>query len=145
MNWGNKLLLVFAAFGSMMGYMVYNCMKTPVNLVAKEYYKDELAYQQVIDAKDKSAALNTRIQLTQLSDSIVLQLPAEMKNKVINGELLFYYAADARRDRTIPLQADAEAQQSLPANTFIPGSYTVKITWQADSVHYYAEQPFTIQ
>ncbi len=40
-----------------MSYMIYRCMNVPVNLVSKAYYKDEIAYQEVIDAKKNTLEL----------------------------------------------------------------------------------------
>ena len=40
------------------------CMQTPVDLVSEHYYKDELAYQQVIDGTRKANALSGKVGLT---------------------------------------------------------------------------------
>ena len=144
MNWGNKLILVFVAFGSFMSFMVYRCMKSPVNLVAKEYYRDEIAYQQVIDSRENTAALSSKVKLAQSNDSISIWLPEEMKDRPVTGNILFYCAADASRDRQLPLQVNANALQQLSVKTFVPGNYLVKISWEASDMHYYSEEPLII-
>ena len=73
MNWGNKILVVFVAFGSMISYMVYRCVKTPVNLVSEQYYKDELAYQNVIDGTKRANALSGKLELAQEDNGISQQ------------------------------------------------------------------------
>ncbi|MBO9562283.1 MAG: FixH family protein [Niastella sp.] len=144
MNWGNKLILVFIAFGAMMSYLVYRCMKVPVNLVSKEYYREEIAYQEVIDSRNNTGTLSTAIQLTENKETIGLFLPAEMKHKKTAGKILLYYPANAKYDRQFPLQTDSAAFQALSKETLMPGNYVVKISWQSDGTHYYSEQPFTI-
>ncbi len=145
MHWGNKLLLVFGGFGCLMTYMVYRCMKTPVNLVAREYYRDELAYQAVIDSKKEVAQLNSQVKLQQEQDSISIRLPREMKDQVVKGQVHFYCAADAGRDRRFDLVVNAAGWQQVSTRTLLPGRYLVKLSWEAGNKHYYTEETFTIQ
>jgi hypothetical protein len=145
MNWGNKLLLVFAVFGGMISYMVYRCMQTPVNLVNKEYYKDELVYQQVIDGARKANALSGKVKLQQEAAAISLQFPVEMKSGEVRGTVLFYCPSDKAKDRQLPLILDAGARQEIGTSYFLPGHYNVKIRWENKGVAYFTEEPFTIQ
>lgn len=145
MNWGNKLMLVFVAFGGFMSFMVYRCMQAPVNLVAKEYYRDELAYQQVINGKAAANGLAGKVNVLQQGDSVLVQLPAAMQARSVNGSVLFYCAADSRRDRRFDLAINNDALWSLSKDSLLPGRYVVKVSWEAGAKHYYAEEPFTFQ
>ncbi|MDO6429478.1 FixH family protein [Flavitalea sp. BT771] len=143
-SWGNKLLLVFAAFGGMISFMVYRCMQTPVDLVAKEYYKDELSYQQVIDARQKTLALSTGVTLRQAAEAITVTLPQEMRNTGVKGSIQFYCPADAGRDRRFALQTDSAASQYIAAGIIKPGRYTVRVQWESNGVRYFEEKPFVV-
>ena len=143
-SWGTGLLLVFTAFTGMMSYMTYRCMKTPVNLVTKEYYKDELGYQQVIDARQKADALSGEVDLRQEGRTITLTLPREMRNTAVKGSIQFYCASDAGRDRNIVLRPDAGAGQDITAGLVQPGRYTVRIQWESGGVRYFEERPFVV-
>src|SRR5689334_11317590 len=90
MNGGTGVLLVFAGFGGLMAYMTYRCMHTPVDLVAREYYKDELSYQQVIDARKKADGLSGEVDLRQAGGFITCTLPREMRNTAVKGSIQFY-------------------------------------------------------
>ena len=57
MNWGRSLILVFIVFAAFMGYLVYRASGTHFDLVSKEYYKDELRYQDKIDGFRNAAAM----------------------------------------------------------------------------------------
>jgi hypothetical protein len=144
MNWGYKLLFVFIAFGAMMSYMVYRCMQTPVDLVEKEYYRDELAYQDKIDGASRANQLSSGVKLIQGAGRLVLQFPEEMKSAPVQGNILFYCASNSRNDRKISLDLRGGIEQSLRKNEINPGKYTVKIDWECQSVHYYTEIPLTI-
>jgi DUF1365 family protein len=145
MNWGNKILVVFIAFGSMISYMVYRCMNTPVNLVSEQYYKDELAYQKVIDGSREANALSGKMSIAQAGGGIRLLLPAEMLGKAVSGTILFYCPSDVTRDRIVSLHIDGTRQQEIGHGAVPDGHYTVKVNWEAGGVHYFMEQPFIIQ
>ena len=145
MNWGNKLLLVFLVFAAGMFYLVYRSMHVNYQLVSKEYYKDELRYQDVIDGTNRANALSSKIQISQNDELIFVQLPNEMKNEKITGEIWFYCAADEKKDRHISMKLNKEAAQQLTKKSFLPGSYIVKFNWNSGNQHYYSEQPLTIR
>ena len=144
MNWGNKLLVTFIVFGLGMFYLVYRSMRTNYDLVEKDYYKNELRYQQVIDATARTNGLTAPVSMEQTSEGVQLQLPPEMKNKTVTGDIWFYCAYDAARDRKLPLQTDTGARQLIPLTAVKPGNYTVKINWTESGKSYYAEKTMTI-
>ena len=144
MNWGNKLVLVFIAFGGLMTYMVSRCISTPVNLVSKEYYKDELAYQQVIDGTNLARTLTSDISLAVKHKYIQLQFPDEMKNREVTGEVWFYCPYSNVKDKKISISTNGEAEQRINRDSITDGHYIVKINWQSGNRHYYSEQKLTI-
>lgn len=139
-TWGHALIIVFVAFGGMIAYLVYGSMKTNYDLVSKEYYKDELAYQSVIDGKHRAEALSSSVKFSQANDSLTIHFPEEMKNGSIKGTALFYYAPDAARDRKLPLEASGTNELKINSRSFLPGNYTAKISWESDGQQYYSEQ-----
>lgn len=145
MNWGNKLLLVFVLFGGMISYMVWQCILIPVDLVNKEYYRDELVYQRVVDGTKRANALSSSVRMQQEEDSIRLQWPEEMKHTALKGSILFYCASDAAKDRRLSLQVDSTGRQMISTGVLMPGRYIVKIQWSEGEAEYFSEQPFTIQ
>lgn len=144
MNWGQKLLVVFIVFATGMIYLVYRCMHVSTDLVSREYYKDELKYQDIIDGTRTANTLSGRVQLIQHNEVITVHLPSEMKNEKVSGTIWFYCAADANKDRHIPIATSEEAEQQLDKKILLPGIYTVKFDWISNNKHYHAEQPFTI-
>jgi len=144
MNWGHKLILVFVVFASGMFYLAYRSMHINTDLVTKEYYKDELRYQDVIDGTKSANALSSKVHILQQNEIITIQLPGEMKNGKVSGNIWFYCAADAKKDRHIAIELTNEALQLISKKIFLPGIYTVKLNWTSNNKHYYSEEPFTI-
>ena len=144
MNWGNKLLLTFIVFVAGMGYLVYRSVNTNFELVDKDYYKNELQYQQIIDATHSANALSSSVQVTQNGEGkIVIELPAEMKDKAITGDIQFYCAYNAEMDKKFQLQL-SDGFQVFNTKTVVPGSYTVRINWSSEGKHYFSEKSLTV-
>ncbi|MET0465012.1 MAG: FixH family protein [Chitinophagaceae bacterium] len=144
MSWGNRLLITFIIFGSGMIYLVYRCMNTEFELVEKDYYKNELAYQEVIDAAKRSGELNSSVKLTRTGEELRLQFPAEMKDKKVEGEVWFYCAYDSKKDKKILLQTDAAGIQLIPVSLLLRGTYLAKVSWNDGKESYYQEITLTI-
>ena len=139
LNWGHKLTIFICAFAGMIILLVYKCTQTNFDLVTKEYYKDELVYQQVIDGTKLANSLSSKTTVALDESNINIQFPQEMKGQTLSGTAWFYCPADARRDKKIALSVNAEALQQLSRQQFLPGRYTVKLSWSADGKQYYSE------
>ncbi|MBK8090389.1 MAG: FixH family protein [Chitinophagaceae bacterium] len=124
--------------------MIYKTTQSHFDLVSKDYYKDELAYQQVIDGTNLANKLSSGIQVQQQNDQISIQFPQEMKQKKAEGTIFFYCSADSGKDKKINIQLSEEAVQIIPAKDILPGKYVLKINWKTDNQNYYNEQPVSI-
>ena len=78
-NWGHKIILVFVLFVSLIATLVYKSIHTNFELVTKEYYKDELVYQQVIDGTNNANKLGGITTVSSDAQFVNVTLPEEMK------------------------------------------------------------------
>lgn len=139
MNWGNKLLIAFLVFIAGISYLVYRTTQTNFDLVENDYYKQELVYQQKIDQLQQAKDLHQPVSIAQTPEGITLQLPEEMKNKSITGDVWFYCAYDKTRDRKYILQTDSTMKQVFETGSVLPGTYTLKLHWDDGEKKYYTE------
>lgn len=139
MNWGNKLILVFIGFAGLMTTLVYKAVNTRFELVSKEYYQEELRYQDKIDGR-ANAALIDEITVTHTNKELLLQLPGEMKGMVIKGEVWFYCKTDANKDFRLPLLTDAEGKQMVDRERLPANKYLLKLSWEVADKKYYVEK-----
>jgi hypothetical protein len=144
MNWGNRLLVTFIVFGAGMCYLVYRSMHTNYELVEKDYYKTELKYQDVINASGHAGQLKSLVRLQQTKDGILLQMPGEMQGSKIEGNIWFYCAYDAARDKKFSLELNTDSGQLFPNAVVLPGTYIVKINWASAGKDYYTENNLTV-
>ena len=144
MNWGRSLILVFIVFAAFMGYLVYRASGTHFDLVSKEYYKDELRYQDKIDGFRNAAAMEA-VQLKVDSTGILqIRFPEQMKGKPVQGSLWLYCKTDAGKDLHIPLAEDTTGMRVINVSGKASGKYLAKLHWEVLRVPYEFEQEIII-
>lgn len=144
-HFGHQILIVFISFGTLMGYLVYRTTQTNFELVAKDYYQQEIAYQEIIDARNNQKTLSAEVKLLRTAAGLQLQFPPEQNAQLDSGMLELYCAADSKRDRKIILHVNNSGQQLIENNS-LPGSgnYIAKIRWSAAGIPYYQENKLLI-
>jgi len=143
MNWGNKLVVAFILFGCLIGTLVYKAVNTRYDLVSKDYYKEELRYQDRIDGL-KNAASISNVQIEQDANNIHIQLPNEHKGLDIKGDAYFYCITDERKDVHFPLVLDSTASFHVLKTNLKKGAYHIKLNWQLGKESFYNEQKIII-
>lgn len=144
-NWGHKIILAFVLFVSLIFTLVYKSMHTNYELVTKEYYKDELVYQKVIDGTNNANKLAGITTISSDEKNIHISLPEEMKTGTVTGNVWFYCAANSNNDRHFQLSPDHSGIQSFDKNDFSMGRYLVKVQWEEGGQQYYSEQNLTVK
>lgn len=143
MNWGYKLMLGFILFVLFIGYLAYKSINTKYELVSKDYYKDELRYQEKIDGRQNAAKIS-EVNFSQTKDNFSVNMPVELKGKELKGELWFYCATDEKKDRKIPLKVDTSNQQIISKAELYKTKYLLKFTWKDGATDYYLEKEISI-
>jgi len=139
MTWGNKLLIAFIAFGALIGTLVYKCMQGNFELVSKDYYNDELSYQDKIDGTNNAAKLST-VQVLEEDATVAIQLPKELNGKPVKGEAWFYCANNSANDRRIPVAVNDEGVMLIDKSKLANTTYLLKLNWQSGDEKFYSEQ-----
>ena len=143
MNWGNRLLVVFGLFALFIGFLVYKCFNTKFDLVSKEYYKDELRYQDKIDGMNNAAVISD-LKVERNNESVTVVFPPELKGQKAEGEIFFYCPTSEDKDKHFPLMIDAEGKQSIAKKDVVKGIYKLKVTWNIGTKKYYSEKDLKI-
>lgn len=139
MSWGYKIMFVYIAFVAGIGFLIFKASNQEFDLVTKDYYEQELKYQQVIDQSANASRLSMPLYIEKKEAELKISFPDEMKNKKKLVDFYLYYAADAKRDfrRSFELNEN-ELAQALPVG--MKGMYELKLTWETEGVKYYHEQ-----
>ena len=144
MSWGNKILIAFFTFAGLIGVLVYSCMQQNFELVSKDYYKDEIAYQQWIDGT-KNANKISKVLIEQSTDAVTIKLPNELNGMNIKGDVWFYCATNSAKDKRMPLQANELGSMTVPKTILAINNYEVKINWTANNQQFYYTQNLIVK
>ncbi|MEP2023984.1 MAG: FixH family protein [Reichenbachiella sp.] len=140
MNWGKSIVLTFVLFAALIITLVVISMKHDVNLVATNYYEEELAYEDQMNRIRNFDALETKPTITRSGDQIILKFPESVADLIESGEIHFFRPSDYSADKKIKIQLDNQYQQSFPASAFKSGLWKTKLRWHSTSKEYFFEQ-----
>jgi hypothetical protein len=144
MNWGVKITLVYLAFVAGMLTLVFKARSEKIELVATDYYEQELAYQERIDAMDNAARLSRAVTVQLVSEGLEVQLPDEI-TAAESGVIRLYRPSDSTLDREFVLAPTNIHTQLIPKALLTAGLYNVKVEWKAGEKIYYTELPIVVK
>ncbi len=137
LNWGNGILITFILFCSFIIAIVWKSFQHDVNLVSEQYYQEELAYQDRIDAIKNSQALGEKVQI-KVNGKIKVKLP---NTQLKEGSIHFYRPDNAKLDRVVPI---TDLESEIAVALLEPGRYKAKVTWKDGTKTYFDEQDILI-
>jgi len=132
-------MFVYVAFVAGIAMLVFKASNQKFDLVTKDYYDQELKYQQVIDQAANASKLSAPVTIERKEGELKISFPDEMKNKRKLVDFYLYYPADAKKDfrKSFELNEN-ELAQALPVG--MKGLYELKLSWETEGVKYYHEQ-----
>lgn len=137
-NWGAKVAILYLSFVALIVTLVVSSMHQKFDLVSKDYYKQEIEYQRVIDASKNQAALSAPVAITKSGNEVIVNFPQDFKNKSISGTIQFYSPIDASMDKQFNIAA-LNNSMAINDKELRKTKYKVKLSWQADGKNYYQE------
>lgn len=139
MNWGKGITIVILVFLISMLSMVYVASRQTNEMIDDHYYERELAYQQVIDAQERTAAQGLPLVSIQ-TEGVLVQIPANIRPKDTGGTATFLRLSNQQLDRRFALTPDSTGRQLFPAAEFVKGEYRFRLQWQSGGETYYREE-----
>jgi hypothetical protein len=117
------------------------------HLVTDNYYEKDLRYQDRIETKKRTDALEQRpvIEIDRESRVCIISYPPRERYDDISGEVTFFRISDAKNDVTRPLQLNSEGRQHISVSALPLGQWIVKMTWVEQGEEFYLEQRVYLQ
>ena len=135
-------MLGYMIFVAGIVFLVFKASSQKFDLVTKDYYEQELKYQEIIDQSANTARLSALVVVDQSPTNLKISFPVDMKDKKKTVEFYLYYPADANRDFRKKFELNEnEFSQPLPAA--MKGVYELKLRWGVSGVKYYFEKKLT--
>lgn len=143
MNWGYRLTFLFVGFAAMMITLVYKATHTRYELVSKDYYSEELRYQEKIDGMNNANAVGDLI-LAQTDHIIELTLPAALHQNADSASAWFYCKTNAASDRKLKIVFE-EGTAVIYVADFARDNYELKLQLTAGNKPYYYTKPVDLK
>ena len=131
-NWGTGIVMAFIAFISFILYFVIRMStdeQTNHELVTKEYYKEELAYQKQIDAEKNAVTLGAQLKIKKSERGLIIQFPDNYKPEEITGKVSLYRPSNRHLDVDFPISL-SNTHLLIPDNQLVDGRWDIAISWQ---------------
>jgi nitrogen fixation protein FixH len=145
LHWGSGLVVAFALFAAGVLTMVIVSMNREVDLVADDYYQQELKHEQQITSAKRSSALGDSVQCRMSGGTLLLVLPSHFHPDSTTGSLTFYRPADRKKDFVVPLVLSSENRQEVQVGNLEKGLWRVKVRWSFHREDFYREEAIIIQ
>jgi len=137
MNFGKWIVVAFLTFAFYIAVLVVVCVRQDINLVSKDYYRDELKYQQKLDQ------INNTNRLRHLPVIAVENGQARISfaegQHIQNGTFKIERPSDEKLDRHYRLSPHQPVQEFNLGN-WKPGLYRSSVTWTMEGKQYYFEK-----
>jgi hypothetical protein len=142
-NWGTAIVIVFILFAGMLTYVMIQSAQNRSDLVAEDYYEQEINYDARIESKTNAKALG-EIQTTRLDNNLLITFPATLPSTGINGDMHFYKPNNASLDFEVPISIDENNAMMVDLTNVIKGKWVLKIELISAGKTYYWEQQISI-
>lgn len=139
MNWGKGIALVYTAFVVGMLGLVYLAVSQDFDLVAEDYYEQEIAYQGRIDQLTNAKDDGQKVIVSEIDGAIRLNFASEANDVKVH----FFRPSDDTKDFKLE-SATVKSDLSVPVTQFSSGKYLVKVEWKANGKTYFQEQDFIV-
>lgn len=146
MNWGKGIFLAFVIFASGLGVMLFITLREDLGLVAHDYYKQEIAYQEQIERMKNYETLQKKPTIRQQIDlrRIVLTFPVDLVEAITEGEVHFFRPSASQSDVKFKLMFDETGTQYFDMSSLEKGMWRIKLNWKDSSKEYYQETVMVI-
>lgn len=142
-GWGFRITVLYLGFATLIIALVVGSMRQDFDLVADDYYAQELAYQDVLDAGKNQSGLSQPVGIHANETQVTVDFPVEFNGKALNGTVYFYSPIEDAWDKKIALE-NSVSPVIVPRSELQNTNYKIKITWEADGKQYYQESDITL-
>ncbi len=143
-HWGYALFGVYALFVIAMIFMIYKASNVSLNLESKDYYEQDLNYQERIERKANSASLTQKlnIQYNSHEQKIEIDYPHDMQD--FSGTITLFRPSDSNNDKEFEIKNPDSKKQVLDVSGLLAGMWKVKIIWESGIRKFYDEATIMI-
>ncbi|SFF86416.1 FixH family protein [Pontibacter chinhatensis] len=144
--WPYMIVVCMVSFMGYIAHFVYQAMNQDVDLVSKDYYAQEIKYQDQIERVRRTQALgDVMLNYKAGDEAILLQMPATYQDMNLSGTITLFRPSDDKLDKQLPLQLGRDHSQLLEVADLESGLWKVRVSFSANNEDYYTEKTIQIK
>jgi len=141
LSWGWKIALLFSGFVLFILFLVFKSVQQDFHLVSKDYYKQEIEYQKVIDGMKNAQLLGDEFDVKYDIKTQILKINFPDTNKgKIKGEIYFFRPSNSKMDIRISIRADEQGKMEIKTSSLQRGLWKLKVLWTQNGSNYFFER-----
>lgn len=137
-NWGTGLVIAMIGFISFILFFVitmFTDKDLEHELVVEEYYKQEIGFQEVLDAEKNALELSEQVTVEKTGEGVYILFPKDKVAAGIAGTVSFYRPSKKQLDFTLPIVL-AEGSMLIPHQILVAGRWDVQVAWTYQGKRY---------
>jgi hypothetical protein len=136
-HWPYGIIIAFILFCSLMISFVFFTSKNPEELVNKEYYKQEIAYQSEIDAMENTIIDQWTPSIKASGNTLDIHFPKQSAS--LTGQVLLFRPSKSSLDCKFTL-VKGSSDQSIGISTLAKGKWNCTVLFKVDGKNYQFQQ-----
>lgn len=144
-NWGVGVVIAFVAFITFIlsfVYLMFTDEKYEYDLVVEEYYKQEVGFQEELNAERDANALAQNVVITSSRDGVLVRFPVEEGTLKIDGLISFYRPSSKGLDFTREILIE-DREMFIPREFLVQGRWDISVRWSYDGEDYITREKIT--
>jgi hypothetical protein len=144
--WPLGIALVLGLFFIAMLVLIVTARFNRNQLVASDYYDQEMRYQTRIDQLRSAEAFGgeVAVNVEPSVGRVRVSVPAAEVAKGLRGAIQLYRPSNPDWDRQIPLKPDVQGTQWVDLSELSSGLWKVRLEWTSESGSYFAERELKV-
>ena len=143
-NWGKGIALVYTVFALSMIALVVSSFGKKLDLDSKDYYAQELVFQNQIDKSNRARALASTVKWEIAKGKIVITYPQQFLTSELSGKVFLFKPSDNNADVNFQVKTDELLKQEISTSTLSKGMYKIRIDWAVGKETYFNEGAIVI-
>lgn len=143
LGWGTRIAFLYGGFVAIIATLVVGSMRQDFDLVADDYYQQEIAYQDVIDAGKNQSTLSQPASIHANESTVTIDFPAEFADQLITGNVHFYSPVEDAWDKEFAMN-NIQSSMAIPRSNLQKTRYKIKLSWEANGKKYYQESDINL-
>lgn len=130
MNWGIRIVILYAGFVALILTLVFKASGERVELVTKDYYEQELVHQEKMNAQNRGLGYKDLIEIKTMAEAIQLHF-SDALPPMKDTKISFYCPSNSDEDREFVLEA-SEKTKTISTTNWKKGYYALRVQWNND-------------